>query len=87
MSSLGNQIRQFLGLQPQNDQHHGRLSLEESDNSLLVGAWQAGESQRDRLTYDRQEVLADCMDAWRFNPLARRVTELPRLMSQGVDSW
>lgn len=76
MSSLGNQIRQFLGLQPQNDQHHGRLSLEETDNSLLVGAWQAGESQRDRLTYDRQEVLADCMDAWRFNPLARRITEL-----------
>jgi hypothetical protein len=65
-----------LGLQPQNEQYHGRLSLEETDNTLLVGAWQAGESQRDRLTYDRQEVLADCMDAWRFNPLARRITEL-----------
>jgi len=35
-----------------------------------------GDSPRDRLTYDRQEVLADCMDAWRFNPLARRIVEL-----------
>ncbi|GEM_PF-4354197 len=76
MSSLRYQLRQFFGLQPQTEEHQKQLSLEETDNTLLVGAWQAGESQRDRLAYDREQVLADCMDAWRFNPLARRITEL-----------
>ncbi len=76
MSWLGEQFRQFLGLQPQTEAHQMQLSLEETENTLLVGAWQAGDSPRDRLAYDRQDVLADCMDAWRFNPLARRITEL-----------
>ena len=76
MSSLRQQLQQLLGQKPQPQAHQMQLSLEETENTLLVGAWQAGESQRDRLTYDRQEVLADCMDAWRFNPLARRITEL-----------
>lgn len=76
MSSLRHQLRQFLGLQTQTEQHQKQFSLEETDNTLLVGAWQAAESPRDRLAYDRQDVLADCMDAWRFNPLARRITEL-----------
>ncbi len=76
MSSLRYQLRQFLGLQPQTEEHQKQLSQEETENTLLVGAWQAGDNQRDRLAYDREQVLADCMDAWRFNPLARRITEL-----------
>ena len=76
MSNLRQQLLHFLGLQPQTQQHQMQLSLEETENTLLVGAWQAGDSPRDRLAYDRQDVLADCMDAWRFNPLARRITEL-----------
>jgi len=76
MSRLGEQFRQFLGIQPQTEARQMQLSLEETDNTLLVGAWQAGENPRDRVAYDRQDVLADCMDAWRFNPLARRITEL-----------
>ena len=76
MSSLRQQFQQFLGLNPQAEQQQVQLSLEETENTLLVGAWQAGESPRDRLAYDRQDMLADCMDAWRFNPLARRITEL-----------
>lgn len=76
MSSLRHQLRQFLGISSQTDQHQKQLSLEETENTLLVGAWQAGDSPRDRLAYDRQDVLTDCMDAWRFNPLARRITEL-----------
>jgi len=76
MSSLRHQLRQFLRLQPQAESQQKQLSLEETENTLLVGAWQAGDSPRDRLAYDRQDVLADCMDAWRFNPLARRITEL-----------
>ena len=31
---------------------------------------------RDRRDYDREEVLADALDAWRVNPLARRVVGL-----------
>ena len=31
---------------------------------------------RDRHGYDRDEVLADALEAWRVNPLARRVVEL-----------
>ena len=76
MSSLRRRFQQFIGLQPQVEQQQMQLSLEETENTLVVGAWQAGESPRDRLAYDRQDVLADCMDAWRFNPLARRITEL-----------
>lgn len=76
MSSLRRRFQHFIGLQPQVEQQQMQLSLEETENTLLVGAWQAGESPRDRLAYDRQDVLADCMDAWRFNPLARRITEL-----------
>ncbi len=76
MSSLAQQIRQFLRVKPQAEGHQKQLSLEETDNALLIGSWQAGDSQRDRLAYDREKVLADCMDAWRFNPLARRITEL-----------
>lgn len=31
---------------------------------------------RDRRPYDRSEVLADALDAWRLNPLARRIIDL-----------
>ena len=31
---------------------------------------------RDRYDYDRSEVLQDALDAWRQNPLARRIVEL-----------
>ena len=32
--------------------------------------------ERDRLSYDREEVLRQCLEAWRVNPLARRVVAL-----------
>jgi len=34
------------------------------------------EGDRDRFVYDRAEVLKDALDAWRFNPLARRIVSL-----------
>lgn len=34
------------------------------------------DSDRDRRPYDRREVLADCLEAWRVNPLARRLVAL-----------
>jgi len=32
--------------------------------------------ERDRQTYDREDVLRQCLEAWRVNPLARRVVAL-----------
>ncbi|MEL7644988.1 MAG: hypothetical protein AAGU04_01800 [Anaerolineaceae bacterium] len=52
------------------------LSLVENDSSFLVGASALGDQPRDRHAYDRLQVLDDCLDAWRFNPLARRIIEL-----------
>lgn len=34
------------------------------------------ETNRDRYTYDREQVLLDALEAWRLNPLARRIVEL-----------
>lgn len=33
-------------------------------------------SDRDRYSYNREELLTQCLDAWRDNPLARRIVEL-----------
>jgi len=52
------------------------MSLPEEENTFLVGASSLGDLPRDRHAYDRQQVMADCLDAWRFNPLARRIVEL-----------
>jgi len=53
-----------------------RMSLPEDENNFLVGASSLGDLPRDRHGFDRQQVMADCLDAWRFNPLARRIVEL-----------
>lgn len=34
------------------------------------------EGDRDRYSYNREELLTQCLDAWRDNPLARRIVEL-----------
>ena len=52
------------------------LSLVENEGSFLVGASALGDQPRDRHAYDRLQVLDDCLDAWRLNPLARRIIEL-----------
>jgi len=52
------------------------LSLVENESSFLVGASALGDQARDRHAYDRLQVMDDCLDAWRFNPLARRIIEL-----------
>ena len=55
---------------------HARLSLTEDDNTFTVGAgaWEA--SPRDRYSSDRREVLQEALNAWRLNPLGRRIVEL-----------
>lgn len=43
-----------------------------TDRQLTASA----EGRRDRYAYDRREVLADALAAWRVNPLARRIVGL-----------
>lgn len=52
------------------------LSVTEDDNTFFVGTRRLDDSDRDRLEYDRQDILEQCFEAWRDNPLARRIVEL-----------
>ncbi|MFZ3069901.1 MAG: hypothetical protein WA110_02095, partial [Anaerolineaceae bacterium] len=78
MTSEQAHLNEASDWQPETPANSSRaqMSLAEDDNTLLVGASSLGEQPRDRHSYERQQVLADCLDAWRFNPLARRIVEL-----------
>jgi hypothetical protein len=52
------------------------LSVTEDDNTFFVGTRRYDETDRDRMEYNRQDVLEQCLEAWRDNPLARRIVEL-----------
>jgi hypothetical protein len=52
------------------------LSVAENDNTFFIGTRRYDETDRDRLEYDREDVLEQCLTAWRSNPLARRIVEL-----------
>lgn len=54
---------------------HEQLAVAETENYFTVGARSAS-SDRDRFSYDRSEILEQSLEAWRTNPLARRVVEL-----------
>ena len=47
----------------------------ETDQTFLLGSRPRGED-RDRWNADREEILRLSLEAWRLNPLARRVVEL-----------
>ena len=47
----------------------------ENDNSFYPGNNMSG-MYRDRYDYDRQTIFAECLRAWRVNPLARRIVKL-----------
>ncbi len=49
--------------------------VHETDSSIVIGRG-FKETERDRYHYDRADILKDALDAWRFNPLARRIVEL-----------
>ena len=38
---------------------------------------------RDRYDYDRQTILAECLRAWRVNPIARRIVKLVSMFVVG----
>lgn len=64
-----------------------RLAVIEDDNTFLVGTRRLDDSPRDRLNPDRETVLEACLDAWRSDPLARRLVELTSeyVVGGGVD--
>jgi len=63
------------------------LAVAESENNLMIGARSAFDLPRDRISFDRESVLADCLDAWRHNPLARRIVELTSQYVVGGGMW
>ncbi len=48
----------------------------ETDATFALGASSAGSTERDRQMPNRQEVFEQALEAWRVNPLARRLVEL-----------
>lgn len=56
-------------------QVHEALAHAETDASFLVGS-RSGEAQTDRYAYDREEIQLQALEAWRVNPLARRIVGL-----------
>jgi hypothetical protein len=79
MTSLRERVQNLLQLTEKPASTAGSrviFSLPEGDNTFLVGAQAYASQPRDRDAYDRQAVLQDSLEAWRFNPLARRIVEL-----------
>lgn len=52
------------------------LAVVENENNFLIGTRSTTQSDRDRYSYDRSEILSQSLEAWRTNPLARRIVEL-----------
>ncbi len=53
-----------------------QFAVIENENTFLLGTRSLSQSDRDRYSYDRSEVLEQSLKAWRINPLARRIVEL-----------
>jgi len=69
----------FDWLQKRFSRRRAQLRRAEEDNTLTVGAstlWARSEGPRDRWPSDRGQMLADALEAWRVNPLARRMVGL-----------
>ncbi len=49
--------------------------LHETDDNFFPGE-NLSQMYRDRYDYDRKTILAECLRAWRVNPLARRIVKL-----------
>ncbi len=53
-----------------------QLAAAETESSFALGSRSLTDSERDRYQADREEILSQSLDAWRLNPLARRIVEL-----------
>ena len=65
-------------------QVQAQLAMAETDATFALGARSLSDSDRDRYTADREELLSQSLDAWRLNPLARRIVELTSEYVVGV---
>ena len=83
MTSLRERLQTWLLKDEQQEPARLSMAMPERDNSFFVGAQTYGRQPRDRDAYDRQSVLNDSLDAWRFNPLARRIVELTTQYATG----
>ena len=83
MTSLRERLQTWLLKDQQQEPSRLNLAMPERDNSFFVGTQTYGRQPRDRDAYDRQSVLNDSLDAWRFNPLARRIVELTTQYATG----
>ena len=61
-----------------------QLTVAETDNTITLGAATWDNNFRDRLNYDRQNILTQAITAWRSNPIARRIIELTTEFSVGT---
>jgi hypothetical protein len=55
--------------------HLATNGLQETDSNFYPGS-NMSQLYRDRYDYDRQTILAECLRAWRVNPIARRIVKL-----------
>ena len=59
--NLWQRLTQFFGGEPAEE----RTQLSETENEFLVGATPLAATEFDRPAYSRQELLQQCLDAWR----------------------
>jgi len=64
------------GIKPPDEVKRKQFTVAETENYLTVGASNWSSTERDRYTYDREDILEQVLEAWRVNPLARRLVEL-----------
>lgn len=70
-----NFIAKWASRKPAHNDLRARLSLE-TDSTFALGGRRWGADERDRFSYDREEMLRLALEAWRVNPLARRIVGL-----------
>lgn len=74
---LRNLLTPIRPLFSEKERSHPRLHLSaETDSTWHIGSRSINQSDRDRYEYDRAEILQQALEAWRVNPLARRIVEL-----------
>jgi hypothetical protein len=62
--------------------HLTTTGLRETDSNFYPGS-NMSQLYRDRYDYDRQTILAECLRAWRVNPIARRIVKLMSMFIVG----
>ena len=73
MSAFSNIFSRLLGRPAES---RAQLAAAETENYFTLGARNWGSEERDRYDFDREEMLRQALEAWRVNPIARRIVEL-----------